>query len=349
MVDHPYKKLPDKSFWKRAVSSRHYEDMAELWQPPSFDGSEKFATAGSCFAQHIGRHVSQRGRSNYLDFEKAPLALPESEHGRFGYGIYSCRYGNIYTSRQLLQIAQEALGERPQSPHVWERDGRFFDAIRPSVDPVGLESAEQVTNVRQQHLRKVRQMLEQLDVMIFTLGLTETWVSPADGTVFPNAPGVVAGNLSDNPAEFYNLKATDSIAEMETFWSMLKNVNPKARMILTVSPVPLIATASGDHVLAATTYSKSALRVVAHELAQNNRDVHYFPSYEIINSAQGRGYYFDPDLRSVNDRGVEYVMSHFFTGELGEAFPSADAQQPSGDVVCDEEAIERRVTADVNG
>lgn len=348
MVAHPYKGLSDEAFWKRAVASRHYEDMTDLWQPPTMAGNEKFATAGSCFAQHIGRHVSQRGQGNYLELEKPPLGLPESEHGRFGFGIYSCRYGNIYTARQLLQIAQEAFGIRPQSKHIWERDGRFYDAIRPSVDPIGMDSAEQVSQVRTRHLAKVREMFEQLDVMIFTLGLTEAWISPADGTVFPNAPGVVAGNMDDNPAQFHNMTAAESTADMEEFWKLLKEVNPGARIILTVSPVPLIATASGKHVLSATMYSKSALRVVAHEMSENHDDIFYFPSYEIVNSAQGRGYYFDPDLRSVNDRGVRYVMSHFFTGDLAEAFPEPNKRDSGGDVVCDEEAIEERVSADAS-
>ena len=33
-----------------------------------------------------------------------PALLPTDLHSRFGYGIYSGRYGNIYTARQLLQL-----------------------------------------------------------------------------------------------------------------------------------------------------------------------------------------------------------------------------------------------------
>ncbi|MGP5603271.1 GSCFA domain-containing protein [Corynebacterium casei] len=343
---HPYKGLPDRSFWKRAVATRHYEDMTELWTPPAMEGSEKFATAGSCFAQHLGRHIARRGQGNYLDFETAPLSLPAAEHGRFGYGIYSCRYGNIYTTRQLLQIAQEALNLRSVSEHVLEKDNRFYDAVRPSVDPVGLESREDVIELRKVHLSKVREMLESLDVMIFTLGLTESWMSTVDGTVFPNAPGVVAGSMSSNPAKFHNLSVSESLSDMKEFWNLLREINPTARMILTVSPVPLIATASGNHVLQATIYSKSVLRVVAQEMADSNEDIYYFPSYEIINSAQGGGYYFDPDKRGVNDRGVQYVMSHFFTGDMGKVFPEPGEKPQQTDVVCDEEAIQARVDQD---
>lgn len=343
MTDNPYRGLPDRAFWKRAVSSRHYEDMVDLWNPPAMTGAEKFATAGSCFAQHIGRHVRARGSDNYLDMEPAPVFLPEQEHARYGFGIYSCRYGNIYTSRQLVQLAKEALGKKPMSNHVWEKDGRYFDALRPTVDPIGHDSAAIVLALREKHLDRVRDMFHSLDVMVFTLGLTEAWISPEDGTVFPTAPGVAAGDPSVNSATFHNLTVDEIRADMREFWGLLKEINPSARMILTVSPVPLIATASDRHVLPATNYSKSVLRVCAEELATSEESIYYFPSYEIVNSAQGRGYYFEPDLRSVNDRGVQYVMSHFFTGDMAKAFPQPGAPDPYADVVCDEEIIEERV------
>src|SRR5699024_6960183 len=311
MSENPYKHLPDKAFWKRAVSSRHYEEMTELWNPPKLTGNEKFATAGSCFAQHIGRHVSARGKNNYMDLEPAPPTLTERDYAKFGFGIYSCRYGNIYTSKQLLQLTEEAFGHRQISEHIWTKGGRYYDAIRPSVDPIGQETPELVRLLRLQHLENVRKMFLTLDVFVFTLGLTETWISRADGTAFPTAPGVIAGSLEEAPVDFVNLDIDEVRDNLNDFWSLLKSVNPEAKMILTVSPVPLIATASDEHVLPATTYSKSVLRVAAHEMASTFSDISYFPSYEIINSPQGRGYYFDPDLRSVNDQGVEYVMSHF--------------------------------------
>lgn len=343
MAENPYRNMTDRAFWKRAVASRHYEDITELWDPPATTGAEKFATAGSCFAQHIGRHISARGAGNYLDLEPAPVFLPEDQHSRYGFGIYSCRYGNIYTSRQLVQLAKEALGRRPMSRHVWEKEGRYYDALRPTVDPVGHDSDQQILMQREKHLEKVHQMLKSLDVMIFTLGLTEVWISPDDGTAFPTAPGVAAGSLEANPATFHNLRATEVTADLQEFWALLKEVNPTARMILTVSPVPLIATASGQHVLPATTYSKSVLRVAAEEIAFHERDVHYFPSYEIVSSPQGRGYYFEPDQRSVNERGVNYVMSHFFTGDMANAFPQPGSVDPYGGVVCDEERIEQKL------
>src|SRR3546814_5220395 len=70
--------------------------------------------------------------------------------------------------------------------------------------------------------------------------------------------------------------------------------------LLTVSPVPLIATYEPEHVLCATTYSKSVLRVAATMLARGREWVDYYPSYEIITGSYNRSVYYESDYRGVN-------------------------------------------------
>ena len=59
------------------------------------------------------------------------------------------------------------------------------------------------------------------------------------------------------------------VRDITTSFDALRVINPDLRFLLTVSPVPLTATASGQHVLTATTYSKSVLRSAAGFLSQN--------------------------------------------------------------------------------
>ena len=101
-------------------------------------------------------------------------------------------------------------------------------------------------------------------------------------------------------------------------------MNPRARLVLTVSPVPLAATARADtHVLAASTYSKSVLRVACEELAARCPNVAYMPAFEIITSTHSRGRYFSSDLRSVNEAGVAHVMRVFLRHFTASAAPAA--------------------------
>ncbi|WP_225205319.1 GSCFA domain-containing protein [Novosphingobium huizhouense] len=340
-MSHPYRHQPRRAFWKGAVAEVHLADMADLWDPIVLRRSDRVATAGSCFAQHIGRNLALRG-ANYMDLEPAPPVFDDTEQARrFGYGVFSCRYGNIYTSRQLLQLVGEALEMRAPSTLVWERNGRYFDALRPGIDPVGLESPEAVIAARKAHLAAVREMLTTLDLLVFTLGLTETWVT-ADGTFLPSAPGAIAGTYDPDAVWFHNLSYREVRSDIEAAFKQIKALNPGARMLLTVSPVPLVATATGQHVLPATTYSKSVLRAVAGDLAAQHDDIGYFPSYEIIIGHPSRGMFFNPDLRTVNGFGVDLVMKHFFSGPLAAEFSGGDAsdEEEGFELICDEEANE---------
>ena len=124
-----------------------------------------------------------------LDLEPAPPGLAIAERQRFGYDLYSARYGNVYSVRQLLQLVREAAGLWTPANLCWPRGERWIDALRPGVEPEGLETADEVLALRAQHLERVRQLLDQLDLFVFTLGLTETWQHRASGTVSPLAPG----------------------------------------------------------------------------------------------------------------------------------------------------------------
>jgi len=168
-------------------------------------------------------------------------------------------------------------------------------------------------------------MVEELDVLVFTLGLTEAWLSREDGAVFTLCPGVAGGVFDPSRHVFHNFSEAEVVADMTACIAALRQRNPKARVILTVSPVPLAATAQADmHVLVASFQAKSMLVAAAAKLAQTLPSVAYFPAYEIIMSrAFDAGSYFGPDRRSVTGAGVAHVMRVFAA-----AFAGLDAPPP---------------------
>lgn len=311
-MSNPYKSLPDYCYWSRAVSSLNRSKIDPVSNPRfKILKGDKIASAGSCFAQHIARYLREHGY-NFLVSERPHPIVPQSLAAEYNYGVYSARYSNIYTARQLLQLFDRAYGFFVPAEGVWQiAERRWVDSFRPTIQPGGFTSVEELEADRSQHLAKVRDMFETLDVFIFTLGLTEAWVSAVDGAVYPVCPGVAGGSFDENKHKFVNLSVSDIIKDFERFLENLERVNSKFKVILTVSPVPLIATASNQHVLSATTYSKSALRVAAEELKNKFATVDYFPSYEIITGNFSRGSYFSDDLRSVTESGVSHVMTSF--------------------------------------
>ena len=325
----PYSALPSRAFWRKAVAEASPFDQSDLYQPKwKISPDTKVATAGSCFAQHITCHL-RANNFNVLDLEQPPFSLEDEHHQRFGFSLYSCRYGNIYTAQQLLQLAQEARGRfQPQEP-AWERHGRWFDAQRPGVEPEGLDSADAVREHRRHHLTRVRLMFKRMDLFIFTLGLTEAWVRRGgrQDTVYPTAPGTIAGQFEPEQYAFRNYGCASVIQALQSFRRVVLSMRRgrSFRMLLTVSPVPLTATASGGHVLAATTYSKAVLRAAAGDLAAGSEAIDYFPSYEIITNQAARGVFYEANLRSVRSQGVSVAMDTFLKAHS----PEAQSHQPS--------------------
>ena len=154
-------------------------------------------------------------------------------------------------------------------------------------------------------------MFREADVFVFTFGLTEAWIHRASGTVYPTAPGTIAGDFDPATFAFHNFDALEVLADFEAFRAALQAINPGVRFLVTVSPVPLTATATGEHVEVATCYSKAVLRAACGMLVARHPDIDYFPSFEIITSQNARGAYYEPNGRSVSSAGVETAMGFF--------------------------------------
>ena len=308
----PYQELEDSAFWKTAVLQPDLDSLNIYQSKFVITHEDKIATAGSCFAQHVARHLSKRN-CNFIDVEPAPFTLPLSTQLKFGYSQYSARYGNIYTTRQLLQLAERAIkNSTAYDDGIWEKGGRFYDAYRPGVEPNGLRSPEEVHAHRNYHLIRVKKLFCEMDYFIFTLGLTETWEHRATSTIFPTCPGVIAGKYDKEQFRFVNLTQTDVVSDLISFINLIKGVNPDCRYIFTVSPIPLTATASGQHILVANNYSKSTLRSAAADIVNKNECTEYFPSYELVTNPVSRGIFYSENARGVRQFGVNVVMEQFF-------------------------------------
>jgi hypothetical protein len=341
IASNPYSALSSQQFWKPSVGQIPKEDVDPVFGPmPRIETGHQIATAGSCFAQHISAHLKSSG-FDFLDAEPAPSSVLPSAAADFGYGLFSARYGNIYTARQLLQLLDRATGSFIPRELPWSRpDGRYADPFRPQIHPQGFATEELLEDDRKSHLACVLKMFRSLDVFIFTLGLTEAWRSKHDGAVFPLAPGVTAGEWDPKLYEFVNFRVDEVVADLTLFLRTLKEVNGTARVILTVSPVPLIATYEQTHVLAATTYSKSVLRVAAEEIVRGHSNVSYFPSFEIITGNFNRGSYYADDLRSITSDGVNHVMRLFTKHCTAKRSTQAKDFAKLFNIVCEEEQID---------
>lgn len=361
-MSHPYADIADHQYWSRAVT----------WAPPGgldpmvgarfgIGPEDRVATMGSCFAQHLSRHLSRSGL-DYFVAEPAPIGMDPHVAAEAQYGTFSARYGNVYTVEQAVQLFARAYGDFTPEEGPWLRGSRLVDPFRPGVEPDGFADRAALEADREGHLAAVRSVFEDSDVLVFTLGLTEAWRSRSDGAVFATAPGVNGGDWDPDRYEFVNFDIDQVRTGLFRYCELARSVNPDLKILLTVSPVPLIATFEPRHVLVSTTVSKAILRVAADEAMRRFDFVDYFPSYEVIASATSTGDHYGPDRREVTEAGVSHVMRvfthHYLRGGAWSAPSSgrlvngqvegrdsssiAAADYP---VICDEETIAAAIEA----
>src|SRR5579884_2800478 len=204
----PYNAQPASAKWREAVA-RVPAEAVDPTSPPDIrlDRQTAIASAGSCFAQHIRNHLVRRGY-NYLITEPGPAGLAEEEREERSYGVFPARFGNIYTTVQLLQLFERAYGRFVPAEEYWRDGDGFFDPFRPHVEPEGFADLDALRADRQNHLAAVRALFETVEVLIFTLGLTEAWRSRVDGAVFPVCPGCSIGTFDAGRHEFVNFGVT---------------------------------------------------------------------------------------------------------------------------------------------
>ena len=342
----PYVENPDHTFWGLAISDRAVGEIDPATGLDLFQISPNDAvmTMGSCFAQHVSKKLSNQGL-NFLVTENHSEGIPYNHD--FGYGVFTARYGNIYTIAQSIQLLKRCTGEYVERGDVWMYKNNWIDSFRPRAVPGGFDSEKALLADREIHLAATLKAFKTANVLVFTLGLTEGWKNIETGQVYSVAPGVAGGEYNPNIHKPFNMSVSECIDGLREMVDILRFINPTLKIILTVSPVPLAATHSNSHVLTATFSSKAKLRVAAEEISDAGVGINYFPSFEIIQGLAQSGRYFKHDLREVESRGVNHVMriflEHYF-GNLKSFKPEANASISGQDklnagILCDDDLL----------
>ncbi|HAI31208.1 MAG TPA: GSCFA family protein, partial [Thalassospira sp.] len=191
----PYENLGDERFWRTGVAKENPRKVKNIHRPRwAISETDTIVTMGSCFAQHIATVLRERGL-NVPFFDTTDNIKSKT---------YSANYGNIYTVSQALLLIEEVSGKRPVMEEYWALKDGYVDAVRPNVFEQPVKSRDELSGLRMKHLAAVRSAINELDILVFTLGLTEAWILKNSGRTLPVAPGVVAGDFDPALHTFHN-------------------------------------------------------------------------------------------------------------------------------------------------
>jgi len=278
--------------------------------------STPVGSAGSCFAFEIAYNLQRRG-FKYVVTEKGHRpeegVFLDSHKPDDVYERFTSSYGILFNTPSFRQLAEKAFHERELPRLVSRRrtdDGQWMYAD-PYRENVFFSSVEAYAADYEKHRTAVREGFLKSEVFIVTLGLNECWEYVGDGSVISRNPS--SSKALNAVLRHKVLTVDENIANIQRFIDVIRAHNPKFKLIISVSPIPFLATglARTKHVVTANGHSKAVLRVAAEELVRRNKDVHYLPSFELVSSCIPDAW--EPDQRHVKRSSVERVMALFDT------------------------------------
>jgi hypothetical protein len=255
---------------------------------------------GSCFAREIKKHLICEG-----------YRYVQTENNRWS-SHASCSWERVYSAANALEIANYTASQEIAPARIYAQGARYVDLLR---NKVAYESREEAENDIRNHLRSSRAALETCELFIFTVGQNEVWRSRSGGFYFANRPP--QSWIDSRDAELVQLSVEENLLCLRKFRELLRQINPAARLLLTLSPVPSLATFYDANVVLRSVLNKSILRLALERfVGESGDDVFYFPGYEIVQS--WRGDPFLSDNRHVKPKVVSAIMKAFLFAYAGE-------------------------------
>jgi hypothetical protein len=247
---------------------------------PLIGRSTRVTAFGSCFAGNI---------TNHLD--------------TLGFDLSRTRNPEIYIS---------ALGEGLVNVHALA--GQMEWALENAPVPAGLwhgykgEEYGDEEGVR----RKTAETLRNTDFFIVTFGLSEIWYDEPTGGVFWRA--VPKRSYDPERHKFRVCTFAETRATIERMYALIRKHVPEAKVLFTLSPIPLMATFRPIPAMVASSASKAILRAALDEFLRDheadlNQRLFYFPAYEIVNELFFQK--FAGDGRHIDVEIIKVVMMLF--------------------------------------
>ena len=237
----------------------------------------RLLTLGSCFAESIGQRLT--------DNKVTTLVNP---------------FGTTYQPLALARLLRAAAGDAVDWPqHIVEARGRWQTYDLPGR--FGAHSPVELLQDIEEAVYHAGTFLRQADVVLLTLGTA--WAYRLRET------GELVNNCHKMPAELFErelLTADDIINALAETHAYLRRLNPKLRVVLTVSPVRHLR-----DTLPLNAVSKAVLRVACHYLSELLPDVTYFPAYELLTDDLRDYRFYGADMLHPSAVAEDYIWDKF--------------------------------------
>lgn len=253
-----YHQFPDK----KALREEGAALISEGWLPknPLIGRDTRVLAIGSCFARNFTLWLAEHGFNR---------SFPESPYNAL------LRFNADFESPAVIaQQFRWAFDELDAESLLW------------------IDKNRNLVAATEEGKREVRATLEQVEVLVLTLGLSEVWYDKSSGEPLWRA---LTQDTFDPERHVFRVETMAQTLEwLDAIERIRKKHLPSLKIIFTVSPIPLKTTFRPISAISANSVSKAILRAAVDEFLRRNASLFndslfYFPSYEFVSN-----YFVDP-------------------------------------------------------
>lgn len=273
--------------------------------------NDKIMTIGSCFANEIRKSFIKS--NNFQMLPKVDQSLKESfcEYFKNSYtenGIWDVMpHFQCYNTFSIVQEFEKVFGNFKQSDNDFFKINGYSLEKEIYVDPyrryIEAKTFEDFVKIKNEMDESFKNGVFESDLIIITLGMTELFKRKDNNL----AVCQFEPRLKDF-IYFENSTFEQNYNNLNRICKLVFNNFPNKKIIVTVSPIPLLQTFRNCDIFIANTQSKSILRSVIGELESKWTNLHYFPSFEIANLFENG---FQDDKRHVNRELIDFILNSF--------------------------------------
>ncbi len=233
--------------------------------------------SGSCFADNIS--------SRLVKFHFNALGNP------FGVLFNTASIYNLFKIvRSGTDLSYTDLVFNMDEWHSFYHNSEFSDI-----------SPERVIEKTNNSIASTRDFLLNSDMIILTFGTSFVFEYKESGMAVSNCH-----KIPQNKFEKKFLSVENNIKYIQDSLDIIGDTAPKAEVVLTVSPIRHLK--NGLH---GSQLSKASLLLAVDEIVRRNKNVSYFPSYELLLDDLRDYRFFAADLAHPSEEAVEYIWEKF--------------------------------------
>jgi len=248
------------------------------------DYNSKVILLGSCFSDNIGKKLRYHKFQSVLN-----------------------PFGILFHPKAIESVIKNVITKKEYT----EEDVFFFNERWQSFtthSKLSASSKEEALNQLNQASALINTALKSSTHIIITLGTSWVYRFLASGKIVANCHKVPQHKFKKEL-----LPITEINKSLSSIISLVRKVNPNINFIFTISPVRHLRDGFIEN-----QQSKSHLISALHQIIKNQKNIFYFPSYEIMMDELRDYRFYKEDMIHPNQIAINYIWEKFYENWLSD-------------------------------